>query len=157
MICSKLDFLLQILTPVLVIILAVAGFYIYSKSCEMEALKTQNQELVEIKGRYEAQQKFIEKEKTSSNTHLSNMNRVLTMLDDHQKLLEDKFVNVEMKEKKCSEHLASLYHDLTSIQHNITALVQQKERAVMQANLYSDKLQTCRNSLVKCEIKEGKQ
>ena len=142
----------------MILLAVVAGLYIYNKSCEMEALRTQvetlrtqNQELNEIKGRYEAQKMFMD-EKVSSSNQVSNMDRVLTMLEKYQNEMGDKFKNVEEKEKKCSEHLDSLHHDLTTIQSNITELVRQRERAVMQANLYSDKLQACKNSLAaKCE------
>ena len=136
---------MQIHEIFLVIILALAVGYAYSKYSEVEILKTKNEQLTETKGHCEAHKMFVvEKEdavKKSSETHLANTDRLMNMLMNAQDSLANSRGDSVKNEEKCSKQLEKLRREFSSVQKNMTELVKLRERASMQANMYSDKLE----------------
>ena len=121
------------------------------KTEEVNKLRDRVEKLVEIKGRCEAQVKFIaekdEAVKSTSLAHQASSDKLMKMLDKAQELLAGSRDNTVKKEEKCHKQLEQLRLQMTAVQGNISELVKERHKYYHQSELCYDKLERC-NELV---------
>ena len=127
-----------------------------SKSEEVKKLRDRVEELVEIKGRCEAQVKFnAEKEeavKSTSLAHQTSTDKFMKMLDKAQELLAGSRDNSVKKEEKCHKQLEKLRHQMNAVQGNITELVKERHKYYHQSQMCYDKLEKCYTSVNEMKV-----
>ena len=122
-----------------------------SKSEEVNKLRDRVEELVEIKGRCEAQVKFnTEKDeavKSTSLAHQTSTDKFMKMLDKAQELLASSRDSSVEKEEKCHKQLEKLRLQMNAVLSNVTELVKERHKYYHQSEMCYDKLEQCNTSV----------